>query len=170
MPSSMNALMLGEVKIALGKATSMILVDASRLKSNESLKLRKDLRTIGARLKVAKVALLKRAVPENAAKMCEGTRSSIGVVVCDDMVAAAKIVAELAKDEKLSVRGGLMDGQALDSATVKRISELPSKQQLRGMLVNILAAPLTALVRVLAEIEKKQGPPPAAEPAAAPAA
>lgn len=156
MPSALNQLMLAEVKAALGSSQSLILVDASRLKSDESLKLRKDLRGVGARLKVAKVSLLRRAVPEPAAKLCDNTRSSVGVVICEDMVAAAKVVSEMTKDDRLAVRGGMMDGQALDAATVKRISELPGKQQLRGMLVNLLAAPLTSFVRVLEEIRKKQ--------------
>jgi large subunit ribosomal protein L10 len=161
-------MMLAEVKTAIGDSQSLILLDASRLKSDENLKLRKDLRGIGARLK--------RAVPEKASKMCDNTRSSLGVVICADMVAAAKIVSDLAKDDKIAVRGGLMDGLALDPATIKKISELPGKQQLRGMLVNILAAPLTGLVRVLAEIEKKQqaaapaAPAPVAAADAAPAA
>jgi large subunit ribosomal protein L10 len=173
MPSAINAMMLAEVKVAVGKSQSLILLDASRLKSDENLKLRKDLRAIGASMKVSKVALLKRAVPENASKMCDGHRSSLGVIICADMVAAAKIVSDLAKDDKIAVRGGLMDGLALDPATIKKISELPGKKQLHGMLVNILAAPLTGLVRVLAEIEKKlQAASPAAPaaPAAAPSA
>jgi large subunit ribosomal protein L10 len=168
MPSAINEMMLAEVKAVIGNSQSMILVDASRLKSEENLKLRKDLRGVGAKLKVAKVALLQRAVPEKAAKMCEGTRSSVGVVLCEDMVAASKVVAELAKEDKLAVRGALMDGQPMDAAMVKRISELPGKKQLHGMLVNILAAPLTGFARVIAEIAKKQG---GGEPApAAPAA
>ena len=58
MPSAINEMMLAEVKAVIGDSQSMILVDASRLKSDENLKLRKDLRGVGARLKVAKVALL----------------------------------------------------------------------------------------------------------------
>ena len=162
MPSPINQMMLAEVKAVIGDSSSMILLDASRLKSDENLKLRKDLRGIGARMKVSKVAIIQRAVPAAASKMCEGTRSSLGVILAPDMVAAAKLVSDLAKDDKVAVRGGLMDGEALDAAQIKRISELPSKQQLRGMLVNVLAAPIVGFVRVIAEIEKKQNPAPAA--------
>jgi large subunit ribosomal protein L10 len=151
-------MMLAEVKKAVGDSQSLILLDASKLKSDENLKLRKDLRGVGARMKVSKVSLLKRAVPEAAAKMCEGTRSSVAVVVCQDMVGAAKIVADLAKEDKVAVRGGLMEGQPLDAAALKKISELPSKQQLRGMLVGILASPMSRLARVLAAVaDKKKG-------------
>jgi len=164
MPSALKAMMLTEVKKAVGDSQSMILLDASKLKSDENLKLRKDLRGIGAKMKISKVSLIARAVPQAAAKMCEGTRSSLAVVICEDMVSAAKIVAELAKEDKVAVRGALMDGLPLDAATVKKISELPSKQQLRGMLVNVLASPMSRLARVLAAVaaKKGEGAPPAA--------
>jgi large subunit ribosomal protein L10 len=155
MPSFINALMLGEVKRLLAASQSLILIDPSRLNSADNLKLRKDLRATGAMLKVAKVSILKRALPAAAASMCEG-RSALGVVIATDLIAAAKVLADLAKEEKLTVRGAMMDGQAIDAAQVKRLAGLPAKQQLLGMLVNLLAAPLTGLARVIAEIEKKQ--------------
>ncbi len=169
MPSSMNALMLGEVKIAIGKAASIILVDASRLKSNESLKLRKDLRSIGAKLKVAKVALLKRAVPENAAKMCEGTRSSIGVVVCDDMVAAAKIVAELAKEEKLAVRGGA-DGRPGDRFGHRPAHRRAAQQAAAARHARQHPRRAAHRLRARARRDREEAGAAAGEPAAAPAA
>ena len=175
MPSLINTLMLGELQGSAAKAETLILVDHSRLNSEDTLKLRSDLRKAGATLKVSKVRLLRRAIPATAAKLIEKSKGSVGVVLAQDMVAAAKIVAELAKLEKLVVRGGLMDGATLDVATVKRISELPSKLQLRGMLVNVLAAPIVGFARVIAEINKKQGGGVAVEaaseaPAAAPVA
>lgn len=184
MPSFINELMLKELTGVAGKATSLILVDHSRLKSEETLKLRLDLRKVGAQLKVSKVRLLRRAIPASAAKIIEKSKGSVGVVLATDMVAAAKVVAALAKEDKVTLRGGLMDGSTLDIATIKRISELPSKQQLLGMLVNVLQAPIAGFARVISEIHKKQGgsaepvPPetvateaaPAAPEAAAPAA
>ncbi len=157
MPSFINKLMLDEVKGLVGGAASLIVLDSSKLNSSDSLQLRKDLRGVGAKLKVAKVAIIKRSVPEAAAKLCDG-KCSIGVILAPDMIGAAKVLAELTKAEKVSVKGGLMDGAALDPAGIKRLADMPSKQTLRGMLVNILAAPLTGLARVIAEIEKKKNP------------
>ncbi len=167
MPSLINELMLKEVQASVGSSQSLILVDHSLLKSGESLKLRNDLRKAGAKLRVAKVSILIKAVPSSAAKQMESVKGSLGVILAEDMVAASKIVAALAKESRVAVRGGLMDGKSIDAAMVTRISELPGKQELRGMLVNILAAPLTGLVRVLAEIEKKLTPAAAVEPVAA---
>jgi large subunit ribosomal protein L10 len=171
MPSFINQLMLTELKGSTGTAESLIIIDHSKLNAEDTIKFRSDLRKAGAKLKVSKVRLMRRTIPASAAKVIEKSKGSVGVVVTQDMVAAAKIVAALAKEDKLALRGGLMDGAALDVASVKRISELPSKQQLHGMLVNVLAAPIVGFARVIAEINKKQGgtgaePAPAAEAAA----
>jgi large subunit ribosomal protein L10 len=155
MPSFINELMLNEVKVLVAANPSFIVLDPAKLNSADTLKLRKDLRGVGAKMKVAKVALIRRVVPESAAKMCD-SKSTIALVLATDMVAAAKVVADLAKEDKVSLKGGLMDGLSLDIAGIKRIAELPSKQTLRGMLVNILAAPLSGLARVIAAIEKKK--------------
>ena len=157
MPSFINELMLKELSGVAANATSLILVDHSRLKSDETLKLRLDLRKVGAQLKVSKVRLLRRAIPASAAKIIEKSKGSVGVVLATDMVAAAKVVAALAKEDKVTLRGGLMDGATLDVVAIKRISELPGKQQLLGMLVNVLQAPIAGFARVISEIHKKQG-------------
>lgn len=119
---------------------------------------------------MAKVAIIQKVVSAPAAKMCDGGRCSIALVFASDMIGASKIIADLAKEDKLTVKGGLMDGESLDVAAIKRLADLPSKQTLRGMLVNILAAPLSGLARVIAAIEKKKQGDVAAPEAAAPEA
>jgi large subunit ribosomal protein L10 len=156
MPNFINELMLNEVQVLVDASPAFIIVDSSKLKSHETLKLRKDLRGVGAKMKVAKVAIIKRAILPEAAKLISGT-CSIGLVAAPDMVAAAKILSDLTKDEKVSIKGGVMDGQSIDKAVVARLASLPSKQQLRGMLVNVLAAPIVGFARVIAEIGKKKG-------------
>jgi len=155
MPSFINELSLKDLQVLVSANPSLIIVDPSKLNSGDTLKLRKSLSEAGAKMKVAKVSLIKRAVPEGAAKMVEG-KSSIALVSAKDMLAAAKVLADLEKEEKLSVRGGFMDGQLLDAGQVKKLASMPSKQVLRGMLVNVLAAPLVGLARVIAEIKKKK--------------
>src|SRR3954469_13767958 len=136
MPSFLNELSLKDLQGLVSSNPSLIIVDPSKLNSGDTLKLRKSLSEAGAKMKVAKVSLIKRAVPEGAAKMVEG-KSSIALVSAKDMLAAAKVLADLEKEEKLSVRGGFMDGQLLDAGQVKKLASMPSKQVLRGMLVNV---------------------------------
>ncbi|HYE08352.1 MAG TPA: 50S ribosomal protein L10 [Planctomycetota bacterium] len=155
MPSFINELSLRDLQALVKTNPSLIIVDPSKLKSADSLKLRKGLHDAGAKMRVAKVSLIRRAVPEGAAKLVDG-KTPIGLVSAKDMMAAAKLLADLEKEEKLSVRGGIMDGQVLDGAQIKKIASLPSKQQLRQMLVSLLASPMSRLARVLALVGEKK--------------
>lgn len=170
MPNFINEAMLNEVKVLVDASPSFIIVDPAKLSSSDTLKLRKDLRGVGARMKMAKVAIIQKVVPAPAAKMFDGGRCSIALVLTNDMIGASKVIADLAKEDKIAVRGGLMDGESIDVAGIKRLADLPSKQTLRGMLVNILAAPLSGLARAIAAIEKKKQGGDAAPDATPPAA
>lgn len=68
----------------------------------------------------------------------------------EDEVAPAQILAKFAKDHPAMqlVAGFDGEGQALDTATVKALAELPTKEQLQGQLVSVLAAPLTQFLGV----------------------
>jgi large subunit ribosomal protein L10 len=155
MPNFINELMFTEMKTLIDGCPSIIVLDPAKLNSADTLKLRSDLRSVGAKLKVAKVSILERVVPE-AAKPLLNHKCTIGLILTKDMLGAAKAVADLAKEEKISLKGGFMDGKAVTTADLKTLASLPSLQVLRGMFVNILAAPLTGLVRTIAEIEKKK--------------
>jgi large subunit ribosomal protein L10 len=155
MPSFINELSLKDLQGLVAANPSLIIVDPSKLNSGDTLKLRKSLSEAGAKMRVAKVSLIRRAVPESAAKMVEG-KSPIALVSAKDMLAAAKVLADLEKEEKLSVRGGFMDGQLLDAGQVKKLASMPSKQVLRGMLVSLLASPMSRLARVVAAIAEKK--------------
>lgn len=155
MPSQINELLLTEVKAFVAKTPSFILCDPSKLSSEEQIAVRGGLHKAGAKMKVAKLTLLKQVVPDSVKPFLDG-KTTVALVATEDMVGAAKVLDEFTKDDKLTYKGGLMDGAALDVNGVKRLASLPDKQTLRGMLVNVLAAPIVGFARVIAEIEKKQ--------------
>jgi large subunit ribosomal protein L10 len=155
MPNLINEFMHAEMKTLVEASPSMIVIDPAKLNSADTLKLRSDLRGIGAKMKVAKVSILNLVVPE-AAKPLLDNKCTIGLVLTTDMLGAAKALADLAKENKVSLKGGLMDGKPVTPAELKVLADLPPLDVLRGMFVNILAAPLTGLVRTIAEIEKKK--------------
>lgn len=165
MPNFINEMMLSEVKTLVDASSSIIILDPAKLNSADTLKLRANLRGVGAKMKVAKVAIFERLVPESAKSMLN-SKSTIALVLTQDMLSAAKVLVELAKSDKISLKGGVMDGKLVNTADLKVFADLPSLQVLRGMFVNVLAAPLVGLVRVLAEIEKKNGGGAVAEPVA----
>jgi large subunit ribosomal protein L10 len=68
----------------------------------------------------------------------------------EDEVAPAQTLAKFAKahPELQLVAGFDGSGASLDTATVKALAELPTKEQLRGQVVSVIAAPLTQFLGV----------------------
>jgi large subunit ribosomal protein L10 len=69
-----------------------------------------------------------------------------------DPVALAKVLVEFQKKHDVfELKGGFLDGKALDTGEIATLATLPNLQELRGKLVGLLVAPATKLVRLLNE-------------------
>ena len=69
----------------------------------------------------------------------------------EDAVAPARILAKFAKDhEKLSVKGGWMEGRKISVQDIKALANLPSREVLIAKALGSMKAPITGIVRVLA--------------------
>lgn len=148
MPSLINELMLAEVAEVAKGASAIILVDASKLNALDAIAFRTKLRGVSAKLKVAKAGIIFRVLPADVAKVATAS-GPVGMVICgEDIAAAAKLVNELAKEEKVALKGGLMEGRALDAKAAKSLADLPTKDQAKAMLVRVLNSPLVQLVRI----------------------
>jgi len=116
--------------------------------------LRDTLRQQGAKLNVAKVRLMKRAL-QDAGDVHQGLepflKEQIALVfVQQEAPAIAKILCGFAKEnERFSVVAGYMDSMVLDTNAVKTIASLPSRQVLLAQLAATLNAPVTGLVCTL---------------------
>ena len=66
-------------------------------------------------------------------------------------MAAAKVLTDFAKenDQKPAVKGGLLDGAAIDAAQVKKLASMPSREQMLAELGAGLQSPLAAFVGAL---------------------
>ena len=51
----------------------------------------------------------------------------------------------------VQVKGGFLDGKPLDTGEIATLATLPNLHELRGILVGLLVAPATKLVRLLNE-------------------
>jgi large subunit ribosomal protein L10 len=67
-----------------------------------------------------------------------------------DAVAVAKVVKDFAKEnDKLLIRGGVLDGAALNAKQVEQLATMPSRDELRAQLLRLLNTPATNFVRLL---------------------
>jgi len=114
--------------------------------------LRKDLKRAGAKLYVAQNALAQRALQKVAHQtLADRVASQTAFVFSDDdSVEVSKILMKFCKDrEGVLVQGGVLEGKLLETDDVKRLSELPSLDVLRAMLLSAIQAPLTRLAGAL---------------------
>jgi len=148
MPSLINELMLAEVSEVAKTAAAIILIDASRLNAGDAIIFRAKLRAVGAKLKCAKAGVIYRVLPAELAKIAPASGAVGMVCTGEDIAAAAKLINELAKEDKVKLKGGVMEGKALDAKAAKALADLPTREQANVLLVRILQAPLVQLVRI----------------------
>lgn len=135
----------------LAETVCVVVTHQSGLTVAEATQLRRQMRNGGARYRVTKNRLARRAL--------DGTRFAplsalftgpTAIAFSRDPVAAAKVTVEFAnRNTKLTIVGGGLGGQLIDVAGVKELAALPSLDELRGKLVGLLVAPATRLARVL---------------------
>lgn len=112
---------------------------------------RRKMREAGAGLKVAKNRLARRALAgTDYAGLDALFRGPTAIGYSVDPIAAAKIAINFAKtNDKVTIKGGAMNGHMLDKAGVEALANLPSLDELRGKLVGVLVAPATKIAAVL---------------------
>jgi large subunit ribosomal protein L10 len=68
-----------------------------------------------------------------------------------DPVAAAKVLTDFAREfeQKPTVKGGLLEGKAIEPAQVKQLASLPSREQMLAELGAGLQSPIAAFVGAL---------------------
>ncbi|MDE0114315.1 MAG: 50S ribosomal protein L10 [Albidovulum sp.] len=108
---------------------------------------RKSMRDAGGFVRVAKNRLAKIALKDSN---CEGMSNLLnGMTVLaysEDPVCAAKVVDAYArKNRKLVVLGGAMSGKVLDSAAVKAVAAMPSREELLASLVGCIISPASSV-------------------------
>ena len=101
------------------------------------------MREAGGSVRVAKNRLAKIALEGTPCESMNDLMTGMTVLAySEDPVAAAKAAMGFAKDnDKLEILGGSMGGEALDADGVKRVSAMPSREELLAEIAGLLGAP-----------------------------
>jgi len=142
--------MVRELSDALGPEGNFFVTSVGRLKANEADALRKQLRGLNGRLCVSKRSLSARGCSVRQLEDVQPwlTGSVAFVLAAGDVTRTAKIIVDFAKtnQEKLTVRGGRVDGQLLDSRDVEQLAGLPPRLELMASVVGAVEGPLASVV------------------------
>jgi len=142
----------------LEKAKVLIFADYRGLKVSEMTDLRGNLRKGDTWFKVVKNRLMKRALKEKGIEQLGKYFAGPTAVAINfiDPVNPAKALVEFAKShDKLSVKGGYLDGKEIGPSQVEALSKMPSREILLAMALSSMNAPASNLVGVLAAIPRK---------------
>jgi large subunit ribosomal protein L10 len=140
-----------ELAAELGSAETLIVADYRGLTNKQLEALRDQLLPHGARFRIVKNTLTRRAAeqagPEALLVMLEGPTAIAFIESSGDPAAVAKALAATAKETNvITLRGGILEGNPLSEADVDQLAKLPPVDVLRGQLVGAIVAPLTQLL------------------------
>jgi large subunit ribosomal protein L10 len=139
-----------ELRDKLVSAQSLYYTDFTGLNVKRMTELRRRLKRAGIDYVVIKNTLALRAVNESG---LVGTtlKGPTGLVVGKDPVAAARVLTEFAKEfeDKPAMKGGMLQGKAIDNAQLKRMASLPSREQMLADLAAGMQSPMAAFVGAL---------------------
>jgi large subunit ribosomal protein L10 len=143
-----------ELAQELQAAETLIVADYRGLTNKQLESLRDKLLESGARFRIVKNTLTRRAAERAGAEsllvMLEGPTAIAFIETGGDPAAVAKALAATARETNvLTLRGGLLEGKALSGADVDRLATLPPIDVLRGQLVGAIVAPVRQLLALV---------------------
>jgi large subunit ribosomal protein L10 len=143
---------IAEIATQIDESHAIFAVDYRGISVGQAAELRSSLREADAVFKVVKNSLTERAADQAGAEALKAylTGPTALTFVRGDIAVAAKALADYGRaTQLLPVKGGLMDGEVLDSEQIRVLSRLPSREALYGQLVGVVASPVSGLVRTL---------------------
>ena len=142
--------LVAELKEKLNGAKALYYTDFTGLNVKRMTDLRRRLRKANVEYVVIKNTLALRAVNESGL-VAQKLKGQTGLVIAKDAVAAAKVLADFAKenDQRPAVKGGLLEGKSLDVEQVKQLASMPSREQMLAQLGAGLQSPMAAFVGAL---------------------
>lgn len=146
--------LVAELNELFANAKGVVGATNAGLSVADAQELRRSARDAGVVIKVVKNRLVRVALSQNEKFANADTSLLTGQLLYafsnEDEVAPAQVLAGFAKThpELKLVVGYDGTGKSLDTTTVNALANLPTKDQLRGQLVGVLAAPLTQFLGV----------------------
>ncbi|MGZ3333068.1 MAG: 50S ribosomal protein L10 [Gemmatimonadaceae bacterium] len=136
-----------ELRDKLKNSSSLYYTDFTGLNVKRMTELRRRLKRAGIDYVVIKNTLALRAVNESGL-VGEKLKGPTGLVVGRDPVTAARLLTEFAKEneDKPGMKGGMLQGKAINNAQLKRMASLPSREQMLADLAAGMQSPMAALV------------------------
>ncbi len=146
---------VNEIKETLAEKKNIILTKYSGVKVSKMSALRSEIKSKGAKYKVVKNNLFKRALDESGYEnIDEHLKGPIGVAFAGEEVGdIAQVLKKFKKDqESFDFYLGIIENSIYDSKELERIADLPSKEVLLGQVLSLINAPTSKIAMGMNEI------------------
>src|SRR5450756_3147532 len=139
-----------ELKEKIEGAKALYYTDFTGLNVKRMTELRRRLKRANVEYVVIKNTLALRAVNESGL-VGERLKGPTGLVMAKDPVAAARVLTEFAREfeDRPAMKGGMLQGKAINNAQLKRMAALPSREQMLADLAASMQSPMAAFVGAL---------------------
>ena len=143
-----------EVNAVAGESVTAVAAEYRGLTVEEMTELRSQARGAGVYLRVVKNTLARRAVAGTEFECMQDTLKGpiLLAFAKDDPGAAARVIKDFAKGhDALQAVSLAVGGTVLPASDLDTLADLPTLDQARAMLLGVFMAPMSQLVRTLAE-------------------
>ena len=143
-----------EINAVAGDSVTAVAAEYRGLTVSQMTELRKEARNAGVYLRVIKNTLARRAVEGTDFECMKDTLKGPILLAFskEDPGAAARVIKDFAKGhdalQAVSLSAG---GQLMPGSDLAKLADLPTLDQARAMLLGVFVAPMSQLVRTLAE-------------------
>ena len=147
-----------ELHVKLMQSKVVILTDYKGLDVGAINDLRRRLEEAEVEYKVVKNTLLKRASEKTDVELIRDSFVGPSAIALsyEDPVAPAKVLKKFSEEnQKLEIKGGVMDGRVLDLDAIKALAGLPSREILLSQVLATMNAVPTSLVRALSDMPRR---------------
>jgi len=144
---------LAELVAQFKTAKAAVFTDYKGTTVKDITKFRQVLRKENIFSKVYKLTLVKKAMKEAGVvgEIADYKAPMILSISAEDETGPARGIKNLSREIKsLNVLEGVVDGKLVSKEMVMTLADLPSKDQLRAMLVGTIKAPISGFVNVMA--------------------
>ena len=143
-----------EVNAVAGDSLAAVAAEYRGLTVAEMTDLRREARNAGVYMRVVKNTLARRAVEGTEFECLKDTLNGplLLAFTKDDPGAAARVIKDFAKEhDALKAVSLSVGGQLLPGSDLAKLASLPTLDQARAMLLGVMMAPMSKLVRTFAE-------------------
>lgn len=150
MPSLMKQWMAEDVRQRVEKARDFLVVGLKPLSSEKTYQLRVKLRAAGGRIRVVHNRTSRQAMSGGQKDLSPFFRGQTAIATAEgDVIQIARALVVASRENSLELRGGWVDGEALDAAGVLALASSPDKQTLRGMILGGVMGPARGIAAAL---------------------